>query len=227
MGLSRVEKYLKPCMLCGACYGRGPEVPHNWRELNPHPAPERRCPSLDFFKFRTYGAMDRISLATIMRWEEYPVTDELKKVFYTCMMCGACREVCGIYDPVEIIRAAREEIIERAGPLTAHRKLLEGFAALGNPWRRPNKERNRWAHPSAEGLGLKEIARDSGDTLFFAGCTASLRPELRHMAQKAASLILQAGVEMAILGQDERCCGYVPRTLGDRAQFERLARENI
>ncbi len=223
MGLARVEKYLKPCLLCGACYGRGPNVPHNWREPNPEPAPERRCPSLDFFKFRTYGAMDRISLATIVKREEYPLSDDLKKVFYSCTLCGACTEVCGLYDPVDIIRAAREEIVERSAPLAGHRKLLEGFAKHGNPWQRPNSEREAWS----QGLGFKDIAGDGCDTLFFAGCTASLRPELGAMARSAASLILQAGVEMGTLGTEEKCCGYVPRTVGHAAGFEELARENI
>ena len=223
MGLARVEKYLKPCLLCGACYGRGPNVPHNWREPNPEPAPERRCPSLDFFKFRTYGAMDRISLATIVKHEEYPLSDDLKKVFYSCTMCGACTEVCGLYDPVDIIRAAREEIVERSGPLTAHRKLLEGFAANGNPWQKPNSERDTWSR----GLGFQDISVGGCDTLFFAGCTAALRPELGAMARSAACLILAAGVEMVTLGREEMCCGYVPRTVGQTAQFQDLIRENI
>ncbi len=223
MGLARVEKYLKPCLLCGACYGRGPNVPHNWREANPEPSPERRCPSLDLFKFRTYGAMDRISLATIVRREEYPLSDDLKKVFYSCTLCGACTEVCGLYDPVDIIRAAREEIVERSAPLAGHRKLLEGFAKHGNPCKLPNSERDVWA----QGLGFKDIAQSGCDTLFFAGCNAGLRPELGAMARSAASLILQAGVEMGTLGREEKCCGYVPRTAGQAAVFEELARENI
>ena len=51
MGLERIEKSLRLCWLCGSCFGRGPTEPHNWREINPDPSPNERCPSYEYFKF--------------------------------------------------------------------------------------------------------------------------------------------------------------------------------
>ena len=223
MGLSRVERLLNFCGMCGACYGRGPEVPHNWREINPDPAPVKRCPSLEYFGFRTYSAMDRFSLATAMQRENYPITEDLKTVFYSCMMCGICNELCGIFDPVDIIRAAREEIAEYSTLLPEYKKLLENFREYGNPWRKPHSDRDKWIH----NLGVKDITKERAENLLYLGCAVSLRPGLREMADAVVDVLTRAEVDFGILGSQEKCCGYIPWMVGDRELYNDYMATNI
>ena len=223
MGLERVKQLLNPCALCGACFGRGPEVPHNWRVINPIPAPVRRCPSLEYFKFRTFTAMDRITLATLVEREDYPITDEFKKVIYSCTMCGVCSEICGMFDPVDIMLAAREEVAERATLLPVHKTLIENFKTYGNPLRKPDSGKGKWA----QNLGIKDIIREKAENLFYVGCAIALRPGLSKIAEKTANLFKQAGVDFGILGGEEKCCGYLPKMIGDRGLYEKQAADNI
>lgn len=223
MGLDRLDRGLYFCGLCGACYGRGPDVPHNWREINPDPPPVRRCPSLEYFKFRTFSAMDRFSLATMMKHENYPISNDLKEVFYTCTMCGMCREICTIFDTVDLVRAVREEIVEKSTPPSAYQVLLNEFKEYGNPLRRPQAERDKWAR----NLSIKDITKERAENLFYVGCAVSLRPALRKMAESTANILTHAGVDFGILSSEEKCCGYIPRMVGDRELYEEYVASNI
>lgn len=223
MGLDRIEKALKLCWLCGSCFGRGPTEPHNWRELNPDPSPNERCPSYEYFKFRTYTAMDRNSLATLMYRENYPITDDLKEIIYSCMLCGICSEICGLVDPVEINLAVREEIVEESSLLPGHELLRRRYLKYGSRYGARKESRGRWA----EGLGLKNLAKETAENLLFVGCSTALLPTLRSGAIRTADLFQRAGLDFGILGSEEQCCGYVPRMLGDRRQFDETMSRNI
>ena len=223
MGLERIEKALRLCWLCGSCFGRGPTEPHNWRELNPDPSPNERCPSYEYFKFRTYTAMDRNSLATLMYRENFPITDDLKQVIYSCTQCSVCSEICGLVDPVQINRAAREEIVEKSSLLPGHERLRATHDKNGNPYGVQNQNRGRWA----EGLGIKNLTKEKAENLFFVGCSAALRPGLRKMAIRTAHLFQRAGLDFGILGAEEKCCGYIPRMLGDARQFDKEMSRNV
>lgn len=223
MGLERIKESLKLCWLCGGCFGRGPTEPHNWRELNPDPSPNLRCPSYEYFKFRTYTAMDRNTLATLMYREGYPISDSLKKVIYSCVQCGVCSEICGLVDPVEINRAAREEIAEKSSLLPGHQRLRQTQAQSGNPYGRPDEDRAKWA----KRLGIKDLTKEKAANLFFVGCSGSIRPVHRKTAARTAELFQWAGLDFGILGSEEKCCGYISRMLGDRERFEQTMEANI
>ena len=63
--LDQYKESLDLCLNCGACYARGPIVPHNWRELPPPEwsSPLRKCPSFEYYKFRAYTGVGRVTLA--------------------------------------------------------------------------------------------------------------------------------------------------------------------
>lgn len=101
---------------CGACYYHGPLIPYNWLELPPHDwaPPLDKCPSFEYFKFKAYSALGRGDLASIVFDDkEYPITDDLMQVIYTCTGCGMCTEICLKLRPLTAIFAIREELIER------------------------------------------------------------------------------------------------------------------
>ena len=52
------------------------------------------------------------------------------------------------------------------------------------------------------------------DVLLFVGCTTASNPALNARAVKAAEILQKAGVDFAILGKDEPCCGSVQRRIG-------------
>jgi Fe-S oxidoreductase len=103
---------------CGACYCHGPTTPHNWLELPPHDwaPPSHKCPSYEYFKFKAYSGVGRGDLASIVHDnKEFPITDDLMEVIYTCTGCGMCSEICYKLRPLTAIFAIREELLERGG----------------------------------------------------------------------------------------------------------------
>jgi len=167
--------------------------------------------------------MDRNSLSTLVYRENYPLTDDLKEVIYSCLLCGVCSEICGLVDPVDINLASREEVVEKSKLLPAHERLLETHSACGNPYDRKKAERGKWA----KNLSIKDLTKTNAENLFFVGCTTALRPALRKTAVNTAQLLQNAGLDFGILGAEEKCCGYIPKTLGDKSLFEKTAAENI
>jgi Fe-S oxidoreductase len=223
MGLERIDKSLRLCWLCGSCFGRGPTEPHNWKELNLDPTPNERCPSYEYFKFRTYTAMDRNSLATLVYREGYPITDDLKEVIYSCVTCGVCSEICGLMDPLDINLAVREEIVEKSSLLPSHEKLREIQDRSGNPYNEKEESRSEWA----EGIKIKNLTKEKAENLFFVGCSGAFRPSSRKIAVATAQLLKKAGLDFGILGVEEKCCGYIPKMLGDLSLFKKNMTENI
>jgi Fe-S oxidoreductase len=88
---------------------------------------------------------------------------------------------------------------------------------------RPGAGRGQWA----EGLGLKDLAKESAPVAFFSGCRCSFDEELRQVARTAAGLLGNAGIDIGIMGDAEICCGSRPYSMGYRDDFNRLARANI
>jgi heterodisulfide reductase subunit D len=202
---------------CGACYYHGPLIPHNYLELPPHnwAAPSEKCPSYEFFKFKTYSGVGRGDLASIVHDNpDYPVTDDLIKAFYTCTGCGMCSEICYKLRPLSAIIAIREELVDRGAKLPEPLPKIDAdidelnnmFGAKKAPDILPNTPR-------------------TGEDLYFAGCVARFqRPEV---ARATVKILNSAGINAAFLGQEEKCCGLIPGNDGNTAIQERKAAQNI
>jgi len=145
---------------------------------------------------------------------------------WTCTTCGACMHVC----PVEI------EHIQKIVGLRQSQVLMESkfpaelnacfrnMETNSNPWGIGFAKRADWA----EGLDIK-IVRDhpQAEFLFWVGCAGSFDEEGKKIARAFASLLKKAGVDFAILGVEEKCCGDAARRLGHEYLYQTLAAETI
>lgn len=230
LGLERVKRWLYAkgleersagCVLCGSCYGHGPANPYE-----DVPGPKTKCPPYEFYRFQRHTPKSRWLMAQRVFHGLDPITPELKEVIYTCTNCLMCQELCGVrddgYGPWDITVAMREEMTLKDGPLEAHRPLFEGLKEHDNPWAQPKAQRGHWA----DGLGLEKLGDGTAATLLFAGCSAD-RPSGRAGAIALAKLMQRAGVQFAVLGEEEKCCGLHAYDLGFRAEYDRLQEENL
>ena len=230
LGLERVKRWLYAkgleersagCVLCGSCYGHGPANP-----FEDVPGPKTKCPPYEFYRFQRHTPKSRWLMAQRVFHGLDPITPELKEVVYTCTNCLMCQELCGVrddgYGPWDITVAMREEITQKDGPLDAHRPLFEGLKEHDNPWAQPKAQRGHWA----DGLGLEKLGGGTAATLLFAGCSAD-RPSGRAGAVALAKLMQRAGVQFAVLGEEEKCCGLHAYDLGFREEYNRLQEENL
>jgi Fe-S oxidoreductase/nitrate reductase gamma subunit len=145
---------------------------------------------------------------------------------WTCTTCGACMHVC----PVEI------EHISKIVGMRQSRVLMESkfpaelnaffrnMETNSNPWGIGFAKRGEWT----EGLSVKNIKdRPNAEYLFWVGCAGSFDEEGKKIARAFARLLEKAGVDFAILGAEEKCCGDSARRLGNEYLFQTLAAENL
>ena len=101
---------------------------------------------------------------------------------------------------------------------------LRNMERQGNPWGMPADDRIAWA----EGLDVRELMPgDETDVLLFLGCAVAYDDRNKKVARSFVRLLQKAGVDFAILGLDEICCGETARRLGHEYLFQVFAEQNI
>ena len=205
------------CSQCASCYYRGPIVPFNWRELPPPEwsSPQHKCPSYEYYNFRAYTAAGRGILATVVfDDDQFPITDDLIRIVYTCTSCGICAEICQLFKPLTAIWAFREELVQRGA------QLPEPLDKIHDNIKKSRNIFGAKRLPKA----LKGIPA-RGEHIYFAGCTARFRePEV---TRATVEVLKAAGIDIAYLGDEERCCGFVAGHDGNTELLEQQAAQNV
>ena len=149
-----------------------------------------------------------------------------KDEIWNCTTCYACQEVCPVcVEPMaKIIEMRRNLVLEQASIPATGEGALKSIEARGHPWRGTTLTRTDWA----EGLDIKTLAEESNiDVLFWVGCTGALEERSTRITQAIAGVLKKAGVNFAILGTEETCCGDPARRLGNEYLFQLQAQSNI
>jgi Fe-S oxidoreductase len=145
---------------------------------------------------------------------------------WTCTTCGACMHVC----PVEIehipkiVRMRQNRVLAESKFPETLGPFFRNMETNSNPWGIGFSKRADWA----DGLGIPLLAdRPGAEYLFWVGCAGAFEEEGKAAARAFASLLTKAGVDFAILGVEEKCCGDSVRRLGNEYLFQTLAAETI
>ena len=149
-------------------------------------------------------------------------SDEL----WACTTCRACVDHCPVLiDHLELIVGMRRSLVAEGNLYDASaRTTLMNIAGSSNPWGFPQEDRGKWA----EGLSVKTMKEVGGaDVLFWTGCFASYDPRAQRVARAFVKALQRAGVDFAILGNEERCTGDPARRIGEEFLFQELAGANI
>jgi Fe-S oxidoreductase len=155
---------------------------------------------------------------------EAPNEDEI----WACTTCAACQEVCPVYVEhiVKIIDLRRNLVLEQNKMPETAQRMLRNMQSRGHPWAGIQSLRLRgdWTND----LELKILAPgDTAHTLFWVGCTGALVERNVAATLSMARVLKAAGVDFAVLGEAEACCGDPARRAGYEFQFQILAEENI
>jgi Fe-S oxidoreductase len=75
-------------------------------------------------------------------------------------------------------------------------------------------------------LHNKVLPGDKAEILLFVGCTASYDVDLRNVAPSIVGLLEAIGADYGVLEQ-EKCCGYPAKRMGEEGVYEDLAQQNI
>lgn len=222
LGVGRVTEFTPPqlrsfdaCLRCGRC--------------------EEVCPvALSGISYSpcTFIQSLREEMVANLLGANGPAADELlggalsPETPWSCTTCGACLIQCPAFvNPVDEIVDLRRYQALTTGQLPAPvAAVLRQLERQGNPWGMPPDARTAWA----EGLGVRQLEPgQQTDVLLFLGCTAAYDARNNRAARAVVRLLQGAGVDFAILGLDEVCCGDTARRLGHEYLFQEFARQNI
>ena len=149
-------------------------------------------------------------------------------VLWSCTTCGACVEQCPVdIEHVDHIVDMRryQVLIESSFPAEAG-VMLRNLENKGNPWGAPQNTREDWT----KGLDF-EVPRvgetEDFDYLFWVGCAGAFEDRAKKTTRAVATLLHEAGVNYAILGEGETCTGDPARRIGNEFVFQMLAQQNV
>jgi len=145
---------------------------------------------------------------------------------WACTTCGICSTNCPAFiDPVPaIIDLRRHQVLMEGRMPKSAGETLRNLERQGNPWGMPPQERTGWS----AGLNIRLIQPgDPVDVLFFPGCSLAFDERNKKIARAVVQLFMQQGIDFAILGPQEGCCGESARRLGDEYSYQVTARRNI
>ena len=149
-----------------------------------------------------------------------------EEALWDCLTCGACMQECpvGVEHIDSIVDMRRYLVMEKAEMPESGMNALVSLEQRGHPWRGTTFTRTDWT----EGLNVKILA-DHPDTevLFWVGCTAALEQRSQSIARSMVSVLNRAGVDFAILGNEETCTGDPARRMGNEYLYQMLAGQNI
>jgi len=159
---------------------------------------------------------------------EYPEGNLIEAVgrnaIWSCTTCRACQEICpaGIEHVGKIVEMRRNLVLmEGEFPGDEVMTAMEQLEVNGNPLGLGYASRGDWA----EGLGLS--SPEESDILYFPGCYGSFDKRNIAVAKSFVALCQAAGIRVAILGKEEKCCGEPARKMGNEYLYQTLAAENI
>ena len=149
-----------------------------------------------------------------------------EQAIWDCVSCGACMEECPVVvEHVPTIIDLRRNLVleESKMPETARNALLS-MEQRGHPWRGTQYSRTDWA----EGLDIPTLAdKPDAEILFWVGCTAALEQRSQGIARSMVKVLKAAGVDFAILGEEETCTGDPARRMGNEYLYQILAQQNV
>ncbi|MCK5690089.1 (Fe-S)-binding protein, partial [Myxococcota bacterium] len=149
---------------------------------------------------------------------------------WACTTCGSCEQECPLYieNVPRIIEMRQHQVLMEGEMSPELARSFKGLENNYNPWGIGSDKRADWA----EGLDIplaSEVAKKNGEVplLYFIGCAGSFDDRNKKITLAMIKILKAAGVEFAILGEEEKCCGDPARRSGNEYLFQMLATENV
>jgi Fe-S oxidoreductase/nitrate reductase gamma subunit len=206
------------CMECGRCQDACPAFASG----------KPLSPKMVIFNLENHLLSQRRNLVPEKRDDLPPLFPDVHSEgeIWTCTTCGACQHVC----PVEIehirkiVGVRQSEVLMQSRFPQELNAFFRNMESNSNPWGIGFAKRADWA----AGLDVPVMAeRGSAEYLLWVGCAGSFDEGGIEIAKAMVAILKKAGLDFAILGTEEKCCGDSARRLGQEYLFQTLAAENI
>ena len=147
---------------------------------------------------------------------------------WACTTCAACMETCPVYveHVPKVIDMRRNLVLMQSKMPETAQLMLRNMDSRGHPWAGVQSLRLRgdWT----VGQDVKVLGEgDTADVLFFVGCTGALVDRNVAATISLVKVLKTAGINFAVFGESEMCCGDPARRAGYEISFQTLAEQNI
>ena len=148
------------------------------------------------------------------------------QMVWDCVTCGACETECPVMvEHIDmIVDMRRYQVMEESQMPETAMNVLMNMEQRGHPWRGTQFTRTDWM----KDMDVKTMAENpEADVLLWVGCTPALEERSQKIARAMASVLKRAGVDFAVLGDEEGCTGDPARRIGNEYLFQIMAQQNI
>jgi Fe-S oxidoreductase len=183
------------------------------------------CPINSHYMFHSYSASGLGYMALALSEGRIPADKALADIVFSCRTCGYCDMACNFIMESkrnEINMTLRETLVREGLAPDEYKKTVQNIKNTGNPAGLTNIKAGDWAY----GLDLKKLPEQKAAVLLYAGCLARYDKKAMLSARQMAKLLIHSGVEVGILGDDEKCCGLPAHWAGFKDDFKELALMN-
>jgi len=199
-----LEEALYRCNKCGFC--------------------QATCPFYQATREEWTVARGRLRLMRAVLQGNLSMSDGYAKSLYQCFSCGACSSTCPSGVEVEhILLEGRRELAQKGLAPEPLARLEQTITATGALTGEGGDARLSWTQ------NLEFSPRQNGNpqAIYFVGCVSSFYPQAYGLPQSMVRLLERAGVDYAILGGDEVCCGYPLFISGFKEEARQIALANV
>ncbi|HWJ23968.1 MAG TPA: (Fe-S)-binding protein [Gemmatimonadaceae bacterium] len=187
---------------------------------------EVRKPSLQAGEGADAGSQTATAVLENRLLDNYITEEEL----WSCTSCRACVQECPVaIDQLDVINELRRNLVLMESRFPAEiQPAFESLERNGSPWAFNPADRALWA----EGLEINTMAElmergERPDILFWVGCMGSFDDRAKKITVSFARILKAAGINFAILGQEESCNGDPARRMGNEYLYQMLAKQAI
>ena len=167
-------------------------------------------------------AKDNDTVAPLLR-ENSAITND---VLWSCTTCRACEDICPVdIQHLDILLEARKyQVLMESNFPTEMQETFTNLENQSNPWGFGSDTRAHWA----KDLNVPLMADNpEADILYYVGCAGSFDDRGKKIARAMARVLQKAGVNFAILGEEERCNGDVARRAGNEYLAQMMIAESV
>ncbi|GAB6174229.1 heterodisulfide reductase-related iron-sulfur binding cluster [Paradesulfitobacterium aromaticivorans] len=197
------------CVNCGRCAKACPAVAAG-RELSPQQL-------IQGIKNQLSGQGDQP--LPVLNAESDPNT------VWSCTNCASCTYECpSAINHVDFVLNFRRHLLSNNQVDAKKTQLLTALDNNGNPYGLASYKRSEWLEDYEVPLAAET---DDFEYLYWMGCLAAYDQRASNIGRSMIKLFKHVGVNIAVLGTEEKCCGETAKRLGEEGRFQMIAQENI
>ncbi|HIP73493.1 MAG TPA: 4Fe-4S dicluster domain-containing protein [Anaerolineae bacterium] len=206
------------CIMCNRCQDACPAY-FTGKELSPAALEVNKR---YYVKEMMYGQIDKDEQPIPLM--EFAISES---AVWACTACGACIEACPVDNTpmLDIMDIRRDRVLMESDFPQELKGAFVGMERMGNPWQ-STESRMAWTEPLDFKVPTVEENPDF-EYLLWVGCAGAFNPDSQEVTRALATILHEAGINFAVLGEAETCTGDSARRAGNEYLYYEMALGNI